>query len=801
MPPLFVVVGAWLVGVVAASRLAWDPAPLLLGVGASLFAPLLWPRRYLAWLLPVAALVVVAAFWRVGQAGVSASPELTALNGRGPVSLRGRVVREPEIRDRSVAIAVAVEELRAWDGSWQPLRGLVLVQAGRYPEVAYGDLVLVTGKPQTPPAWEGFDYRAYLARQGIGTVIPFASVHVEVQGESGDAMAAIYRMRRRLGHALATALPEPQAALAQGILLGLRSSLPPAVAESFNMSGLAHLLAVSGENVNLVAAAAMALTAGWWGRRAAVPVAIGAVGFYALLVGLVPSVNRASLMLALGLLALFSGRQAYGMLSLGLVGSLLLAWDPRSLWDVGFQLSFAATAGIVLVAPHALRGSVIPSPARWAQLIRSVRDTAVVTGAAVLATAPIMAATFHRVSLVALPANLLAAPLFIAALAMSAVTSVAQIIWHPLGEVAGWLAWIPLTVMAAVGQFFGTLPFASLPIGDAPELLLWSYYGVLGAGFCLFVLTRRRALVGAGSSAGVPRWPQQTLRLIPWPRLDLRWVAFMLGCGNLVVWLAILLYRDDRVRVYVLDVGQGDAILVRSPEGRTALIDGGPSPQRLETTLGARQPLWDRGLDLVVLTHPQSDHLAGLVEALRRHRVGIALDPQIPSLLPLYAEFRRRLAEGGVQVQRAEAGALVRLGSGTRLELLHPPAGWSGPATDPNRGSVVGRLMVGEVSFLLTGDAPADVLLTLPAEAVRALVLKVPHHGARGGLSPSLLARVSPTLAVVSVGEGNPYGHPAAETLGMLDGLALLRTDRHGTIEFATDGRRLWLRTERRPAP
>jgi len=126
--------------------------------------------------------------------------------------------------------------------------------------------------------------------------------------------------------------------------------------------------------------------------------------------------------------------------------------------------------------------------------------------------------------------------------------------------------------------------------------------------------------------------------------------------------------------------------------------------------------------------------------------------------------------------------------------------GGSGSAADPNRASVVSRLVVGDVSFLLTGDAPADVLATLPNESMRAAVLKVPHHGARGGLSRSVLTRVAPAVAVVSVGEGNAYGHPAGETLAMLEGTALLRTDQHGTVEFVTDGRRLWLRTERQPS-
>ncbi len=798
MPPLFVIVGAWLAGVVAASRLAWDPVPLLLGAAASLFAPLLWLRRRLAWWVPVAAVVVVGAFWRVGQADVRPSSELAALNGQGPVSLRGRVIREPEIRDRRMAILVGVEALRWADASWHHLPGLALVQTGRYPEVAYGDLVRVSGRPETPPAWEGFDYRGHLARQGVGTIIPFASVQVEARGEGDQAIHVLLDVRRRLAQALAATLPEPQAALAQGILLGVRSSLPPAVAEAFNASGLAHLLAVSGSNVGLVAAAAMGLTLSHLGRRKAVLAALAAVGAYALLVGLVPSVTRASFMLGLSLLALLSGRQAYGVLSLGLAASLLLAWDPRYLWDVGFQLSFAATAGILFLAPRGIFGAGPPALAgATSSLLRMGGDVALVTCGAVLATAPITAATFHRFSLVALPANLVAGPLFAVALGGSAVTAIAGLVWQPLGMVVGWVTWLPLNVLSAVGQFFGDLPFAALPTGTVPEALVWLYYGALTA--VAWSLTR------GGQFGGWPlaKWLGGRLPArLPHPRFSSvtagRGLA-VLVCGNAVVWLTLLLTADGRTRVYVLDVGQGDALLVKTAAGRAALIDGGPSPSRLGSALGPRLPLWDRDLDLVVLSHPQEDHLAGLVEAVGRHRVGVALDSQLPSPLPLYSVFQRRLADREVRVQKGQAGSVVQLGTRTHLEVIHPPAGGSGSATDPNRASVVSRLVVGDVSFLLTGDAPADVLETLSGESLRAAVLKVPHHGARGGLSPSLLTRVSPAVAVISVGEGNAYGHPAGETLAMLDGTALLRTDQHGTVEFATDGRRLWLRTERRP--
>lgn len=274
-----------------------------------------------------------------------------------------------------------------------------------------------------------------------------------------------------------------------------------------------------------------------------------------------------------------------------------------------------------------------------------------------------------------------------------------------------------------------------------------------------------------------------------------------LALATLLAWAAFFTLPDQRLRVSFLDVGQGDAILIRTPSHKV-LVDGGPSPQAIARHLGRKLPFWDRRIDLVVLTHPHDDHLMGLMEVLQRYQVGGVLATPYVHDSSLYQEWLSLVEAKGVPYVLAKQGQEVRLGPQARLEVLHPGEKLLQSTTsDANNNSVVLRLEWGAFTVLLPGDIEQEGqrgLLSKQPE-LASLVLKVPHQGARNALSEGFLERVNPQVAIISVGKDNPFGHPAPETLQKLQGAKVFRTDRNGTVEVETDGQGYRVTTERLP--
>ncbi len=274
------------------------------------------------------------------------------------------------------------------------------------------------------------------------------------------------------------------------------------------------------------------------------------------------------------------------------------------------------------------------------------------------------------------------------------------------------------------------------------------------------------------------------------------------GIVCVLAWVAALSRPDGRLHVYALDIGQGDAILVVTPNGRRMLVDGGPSPSAVLDQLGRRFAPWDRRLDVVVLTHPDADHVGGLPAVMEGYRVAHVLDPGLEAGGPDAEAWRAVTAAvvaTGAEVHLARAGGSVVLDEavGVRADLVWPP---EPPFTETERltndNSVVLRLRYGVVSFLLTGDleTPAEAALLRRGVDLRAPVLKAGHHGSATSTSDPFLAAVAPWLALISVGADNRFGHPAPETLERLATIPVWRTDQRGTVEVITDGSAVWVR-------
>ena len=800
---------AWLLGVglmaatgepwvVAAAAALAFLAPLL--ARRSWRAPSLRSGRDLAWAALVAALLVGGAWrhdatlprqWREPQG-------IARYNDGEAVRFRAVVSGEPDERGTSVRLRLSAREV--FDGGWRDTSGGVLMRAGLFPQYDYGDLIEVTGKLETPPTLEDFDYREYLARRGVYSTIAYPKVALLATGQGSPLWAGLYDLRADLGSALADALPEPEASLAEGILLGQRTSLPPSLSQAFNDTGTSHLLAVSGYNVTLVAGLFIAGLAWLIGRRRAAWLALAAIVGYAFLVGGQPSVQRAAIMGGLYVVAMALGRQSGALQALALAGTGMTVFDPQLVKDASFQLSFASTLGLIVFAP-ALRAHLeralmpgdgddsLPGP------LRAAVELLAVTLAAVVFTVPIVAVDFGRISLVALPANLLTVPAFPLIMITAALTAVGGMVSSTVGTFLGWLTWPAVAYLRAVVEAMADVPSAAVSIDGFEAWHAAVYYVALAGVVWLAARRPGRPLL--------PTPPEWLGRLLGGAREPLRatpalGLAGVLTLASVFVWLLVLGSPGERLTVTFLDVGQGDAILIRSPAGHRILVDGGPSGDAISAALGRHLPFWERHLDLVVLTHPDEDHLAGLVTVLERYDVDRALAPPATDDSPADRAWREALEREHVPTSEAVAGQWIDLGGGAWLSVLHPPAEpLAGAEEDDN--AVVLKLTLGEASFLLTADlgSRGETYLTNRHTDLQATVLKVAHHGSATSSSPDFLAAVEPLTAVVSVGRDNGYGLPSPETLDRLEPRPVFRTDLNGDIEISTDGKRLWIEPQR----
>ena len=283
-------------------------------------------------------------------------------------------------------------------------------------------------------------------------------------------------------------------------------------------------------------------------------------------------------------------------------------------------------------------------------------------------------------------------------------------------------------------------------------------------------------------------------------KTTLKWIMIPLIVLSIVMASSASATLDDKLHVYFLDVGQGDAILIRTPSHQNILTDGGPSPEQLNLNLGKHLPFWKHDIDLITSTQPHSDHLAGLVDVVRRYNVKQVIAPDVDYDSSAYNEWRKLLETSDIECKTACAGQRMNLDNSIYIEILNPPLnGFESTSSDIDNNGVVLRLVYDEISFLFTTDIrqEAEQRLLDCGYILKSNVLKVAHHGSDTSSCAKFLNAVNPDLAIISVGRDNKFGHPHAEVVERLSNSKVLRTDEHGTIELITNGKRLWLNTKR----
>jgi competence protein ComEC len=783
---------AWLLGIAAASFTGADPAATL-AAGGLLAVVSFALRPCLGTIALIAAgfLLVFAAGWRYESTTPESSP-IARFNDGDALRLRAVVSDEPEEQGAAHQYRLSIRESFS-DGRWHPDSGGVFMRASLFPEYEYGDLLEIRGDLETPPIFDDFDYRDYLFRRGIDSMVSYPQVRVIDHGRGGPIRAALIDIRSALSDSLSGVLPEPEAALATGILFGARSDIPQDLNEDMQATGTSHLVAVSGQNVVLLAALLMGALAWMIGRRPAAWIALAGVIAYAALVGGQPSVVRAAIMGGLYVVAIAIGRRNTALVAIAFAAAIMTAVSPHIVHDVSFQLSFAATLGLILVTPMlaGLFESLASRSVSVAELplTRMLIDVATMTLAATAFTLPVLAISFHRVSLAAPMANLFAVPAFVAVAATSGLVAVAGLVLPGDAAYLSWLAWPPAAYMIAVVRLFADLPVASVELRGVHVEHAIAYYAALGAAIWWFSRHPIRRIESPPIVAAA-----RVRRIVPAGAL-----AGVLLLASALLWLAVSRPENGRLTVTFLDVGQGDAILIEGPEGHRILVDGGPSGEAITAALGRQLPFYDRRLDLVALTHSQQDHIGGLPSVLEEYSVGRVLSGPVESDTAAYRAWSQALSNGGIAVTSAHRGQTIDLGGGAALAVLSAgPADLTGPE-NINDSSIVLRLTMGDLSFLLTGDITeaGETALIRTGADLDSSVLKVAHHGSRTSTSPAFVGRTTPLIDVISVGTDNAYGHPTDEVLSRLEGDLILRTDHHGDITLSTEGRHLWLQTQR----
>ena len=604
-----------------------------------------------------------------------------------------------------------------------PLRGKVTVWLrDNAPVLRPGDVVAVRShiEPLDSPRNPGVpDFNFVLATRGfVGSASASArDVTVLARGKGSFVVGRLVTpVRTYIFGVIDRVLPGDEGSLLVGLLLGGSQGLPKDVQEAFRDAGLLHILAVSGMNVSIVVGVLWVLLSvlgvrGWWRFWAGV---VG-VGFYVLLVGWSAAPMRAGLMACAVLLSAPTQRRVSPVATLCVAGILLLFIDPSMLFDIGAQLSFAATLGIALAVGPAELLARKAVRVRW--LSRWVLPPMIVSFAATVATAPLLLHHFSRVQPMAFVTSTVVVPLVGLAMPLGIVVLLANLVSHWLASVFAQSLWLVLFVLLKLTVFMGRLDWAIWEPGRLPWLWVgWAY--LLG----LLALKLNRSRVRTG------------------------FAALLLAGLSILTWQGVL--RKPGNSATFLDPRQGDAILLEDSLGRRILVDAG-----VNGTGVLRDYLRSRGihqLDAVVVTHPDNDHYGGLLDLPRRFRVRQLLVPTTESQDPDYQSLLTRLRARGTEVVVVGKGAQLT-GSGFQVDFLWPDdatkARFLTGAARTNDISLVASVTHAGFRMLLTGDLDNPELLA--GGDLRADLLKSPHHGSLKGNQPSLYERVRPGYVLV----------------------------------------------------
>jgi competence protein ComEC len=681
----------------------------------------------------VIVIAVAVALMGVGRAELPAvdpmsSTRAVALAGQ-TATLTGRV--SDDSRPTAGGSEVLVEPDRVQIGGTSvPGIGNLMVRWRGPTEAGFGDQVQATGRLSLPRDLPTFDRRAYLAQRHV--YLEVAATNFDIVN-TGSGLAGLPGwLRAHYTAALNDALPAPHAAVLLGVVLGIRQGIPPGLQNALIATGLIHLLVLSGLKVAVFARIVQGALHPLLGRLATWP-ALALIGVYALVGGATPAATRACVMGGLAIAASHIGRPTHVWTSLAITAAAMLAWHPELAWDVGFQLSFAGTASIILLTPSIER--------RMKRVPSVLREPFAVTCAAQVGTLPMMATDFHVLSPVAPFANALVLPILPVLVAaglllgpLSLVPDLARLAALP---VAGLLAYLE-----QVSYWLARIPAAAIPIPRFPTWAGIAYYSAIGP-----------AIAGAHSAGRRRTAALATAVLAP----------------TLIAGAALVAWANAPSQASVLAVGDGQAVLLRGPHG-AILIDSGPSPQKLKDELGAQLPPWQAKLDAVVITAPTLGHIGGFAGFDRPAGTMIIPDAQLTGTAWRTAALDAKAR--GAAIARMSAGETMHI-AGFTLQAVAPEPGAP--------GDQVGAAYLGLRVIAPSGRTFCDLSdLDIDAQTVAAARLKGPctylllPGGGRSLPSPDLERAAGAAAQLIASRSAGRLARGFPPTV--------LRTDQEGTI-------------------
>lgn len=799
-PALFIAV-CFVIGILLGHRVDVSPVLFALGAMAVLAAgyALYRTRGNDALTLRICmalGLVFAGAFWYAVQVRVVPANDIRRFcDQRQRHALTGTIVRSPEVRDRYTVVTVDADSIVLGDsgrtpgdsssrtpaaGRMAPVTGRLQIRLNSGIEAGgYGDRVLVTGRLRSPqPARNpgGFDARTYYASRGVYALMSVrnaASYHVTLRNRSLSWQTAVIDpLRRSIDRSIDRTMRGDSAALLKGILLGARRQLPEDLIDTFRTIGLAHILAVSGLHVGLITLVIYTLL--FVLRLPKHLVAAGTLGvliLYAFITNLTPSVIRATIMAGLFLVGRQLDRQTDTVNILAVAAIVILLIWPSALFDLSFQLSFLATYAIITGYPRLkelLPERFSRSEQWWA---RWLRDGLLVSVTAQLGTLPVVAGTFYQVSWMSAVANLFIGPLVFLNTTFGVLTVLTGALVIEIARLFSAVNALVLYGMIHLSKTFSSVPSALVEVPAPSSLFFASFYAT--------------GLLLLWNPDG-PGWRRARLGLVA--------LSVLIFCYDLL--------PERALEITVLDVGQGDAIFIACPNGRTLLVDGGPRSPAYDA--GARVILpflrakGHRRVDTIIVTHPHLDHYGGLSAVVESAEVGEIISSGVTSASGSYRAWRETVERHGVPYRTVVRGDTLAALGGVRGVFLHPdPFFVSGASkAHANDVSVVLRLSYGDFSILLTGDIEqkaeyAVVRMTHAPTTLRSTVLKSAHHGSRTSSGIAFLNAVDPEAVAVSAGTYNAFGHPSPEIIQRYRrrGMEVYRTDRGGAVIVRSDGR------------
>ncbi|RMH35285.1 MAG: DNA internalization-related competence protein ComEC/Rec2 [Nitrospirae bacterium] len=730
--------------------------------------------------------------------------DLTRWLDRPTVQVRGTVAEEVHRTPDRLAVIVQLSQVREASG-WEPASGRLLITWRAPDHRLYPGDTIETSVHMRPPYGTrnpgGFDYAAYLAREGVHAVASlWDAEHLRLREQPPSlrywVSRTIARWRGAVNEAATNSLNGPALSIFLAVIIGEQGLLSPDERDVFTATGTAHIMAISGTHLGILAGlmfflvrdGVRRLPSAWLERlalritptRLAVLATVPVVVLYALLAGAKIATVRALVMILFAMTAVWLGRERQLLTVLAIAACLLLLYHPSSLYDASFQLSFVSVYAIALM----LRwqnwagtddGSMNTeaAPRHWQRWGSRFRQIVLVSLVVTTATLPLVAYHFNQLAWIGPFTNVVVVPF------------------------VGFLV-IPIGLMSAfwvIGSDMDTLPFATIlqRLLDAvfhglrllSEVIPGTEWHVASPAF-LSILVFYVLMVLATRPEGSRWWR----------------VASVGGILILTVWWAWspkLGWDEDSLRVAFLDIGQGDAAVIELPDGQVVVIDGGPTYTRLDMGRAVIGPyLWDRGIrriDHIIATHPQWDHMGGLAWVVRHFDVGQFWSNGIERSNPFYLRVKQAVRESGVGETRAWAGQIITRAGPCRLMVLNPPlfpdtrtvlSAISQNGSLLNNHSIVTQLDCGLHSFLFTADAEREALrrLSRMPENHRARVVKVPHHGAKSSLEREWINGLNAEIAVITVGRRNRYGHPDRSVVDayVQHGIQVYRTDRDGAV-------------------